>query len=293
MPRVNQGVLFAVSCLSAKICTAVGYSPKGTFAERWNGTKWVSQRTQNPPGAQDVVLNGVSCSSATSCTAVGSYGNDSRTLAEHWNGTKWAIQPTPNPAHRPNGSELRGVSCSSAAFCVAVGDSTGSDFRSHSLVERWNGTKWAIQVAPKPPGGNESKLTGVSCLSATACTAVGNSGSVNMTMTLAEHWNGSKWVVQPTPNPPSAQSSELDGVSCPATTVCTAVGHHLTLSDTDATLAERWNGTKWVLQSLPHPSGSASSALKGVSCSSAVVCTTVGAYIRKSGVEPTLAERYS
>jgi hypothetical protein len=114
-------------------------------------------------------------------------------------------------------------------------------------------------------------------------------------VTLAERWNGRKWVVQPTPNPSGNQDSELAGVSCPSATSCTAAGDYDNRSSTDVTLAEHWNGTKWTLQSTPNPnpSDAGASALKGVSCSSATACTAVGPYIKRSGAEPTLAERYS
>jgi hypothetical protein len=42
MPKVSFGVLSAVSCTTARACTAVGdYDP--TLAERWNGTTWTIQ----------------------------------------------------------------------------------------------------------------------------------------------------------------------------------------------------------------------------------------------------------
>jgi hypothetical protein len=61
------------------------------------------------------------------------------------------------------------------------------------------------------------------------CTAVGsytyNNGSVNHT--LAEHWNGEKWVIQHTPGLGKGTSMDLltlAGVSCVASATCTAVG---------------------------------------------------------------------
>jgi hypothetical protein len=234
-------------------------------------------------------LQGVSCSSAKACTAVGSSGND--TLAERWDGRKWAVQSTLNPVTGTYFSELVGVSCSSATSCTAVGDSDSSDDKSDTLTEHWNGAKWAIQAAPKPPSGNESLLTGVSCPSATACTAVGSYVKKSgVELTLAERWNGAKWVVQSTPNPSGGQNSELNGVSCPSAKACTAVGSH----GGETTLAERWNGTKWALQHAPNPADAGASPLLGVSCSSATACTAVGPYVKKkSGAELTLAERYS
>ena len=294
-PGSKNSALYGVSCSSARACTGVGQDSKGTLAERWNGTKWVVQPTPNPSGAKDIMLMAVSCPSAKACTAVGSYGKGAggSTLAERWNGKRWAIQPTPNPVTGTDGSELLGVSCSSATSCTSVGESNITDSKSDTLAEHWNGTKWAIQAAPKPPSGNESWLAGVFCPSVNTCTAVGTYVSVGRTLTLAERWNGAKWVVQPTPNPSGSKGSELAGVSCPSATACIAAGNFDNRSWTQLTLAERWNGRKWAIQPTPNPSDAGASSLRGVSCSSATACTAVGPYIKRSGAEPTLAERYS
>jgi len=39
------------------------------------------------------------------------------------------------------------------------------------LIEAWNGTSWS--VVPSPGRGSHSALVGVSCVSATACSATG------------------------------------------------------------------------------------------------------------------------
>jgi hypothetical protein len=63
-------------------------------------------------------------------------------------------------------------------------------------------------------------LTGVSCMAAGTCTAVGTyptaSGQQGV---LVETWNGSVWRVQPTPDPTDAAESVLNNVSCPSLTV--------------------------------------------------------------------------
>ncbi len=282
-PRVKDGALKAVSCWSGRACIAVGYDRKGTLAERWNGRKWA---VQPMPRVKNGMLMGVSCPSAKACTAVGGHGND--TLAERWDGRKWAVQSALNPVTGTDFRELVGVSCSSATCCTAVGDSDSSDDKSDTLTEHWNGVKWAIQAA-KPPSGNESWLTGVSCLSARDCTAVGTYGTTNRSFTLAERWNDAKWVVQSTPNPSRSLYNDLTGVSCPSARACTAVGDN----SREANLAERWNGTKWALQHAPNPPHAGASPLLGVSCSSATACTAVGPYVTKKSGELTLAERYS
>jgi hypothetical protein len=57
-------------------------------------------------------------------------------------------------------------------------------------------------------------------------------------LTLVEHWNGSKWSVQATPNPSSASSSQLEGISCTSATRCTAAGLYTISSGPSFTLAE-------------------------------------------------------
>jgi hypothetical protein len=104
----------------------------------------------------------------------------------------WSIQPVLLPL-RPASTELSGVSCLSTSDCIAVGvanvNATGP------LVEHWNGTSWSIERTPIPPlndGGGA--LSGVSCTSSSACTAVGSFGSGDGP--LAERRDGRGWSVQ-------------------------------------------------------------------------------------------------
>jgi hypothetical protein len=116
-----------------------------------------------------------------------------------------------------------------------------------------------------------------------------NSGST--AFTLAERWNGTNWTVQSTPNPATAANARLYGVSCKSATSCTAVGYWANASGSEFTLAERWNGTNWVVQSTPNVAGAAWNDLYAVGCSSALACTAVGA--STDSVDETLALRYA
>ena len=165
---VPNGALLSASCTSVTACTAVGYHTNDAgamvgLAEAWNGKNW---RTQVTPTHRD--LNG-----------------SALTLAEAWNGTVWSIQPTPNPVGALGGF-LDDVSCTSASTCTAVGDYTNSTSQL-TLAEVWNGTAWTIQDTPNPVGATASELRGISCISASACTAAGDySGSRGTPLTLAE-----------------------------------------------------------------------------------------------------------
>ena len=218
--------------------------------------------------------------SARACIAVGDYKNGagtSVTLAERWNGRRWAIQPTPNPRGALN-SHLFGVSCVSAGGCIAVGEYTNGAGNTGTLTERWNGRRWAILATPNPRA-HASHLFGVSCVSAGACTAVGDyisyAGGVATTETLAERWDGASWAIQATPNP-SFDVSRLINVSCVSAGACTAVGDYTDFDVNDVTLAERWDGTSWAIQATPNARGAQTSYQNGVSCVSAGPCTAVG-----------------
>ena len=184
-------------------------------------------------------------------------------------------------------TDLDAISCTSPNACTAVGES-GPVNAAVLLAERWNGTKWTIQpTPPSPPGSTTVALEGVSCTSHTACTAVGNSESA----LLAERWNGTKWTIQPTPKPVGATSSSLEGVSCTSPTSCTADGLSFLPSGFESPLAERWNGTKWTIQSTPNPSGSTLTLLLGVSCTLRNACAAVGHSY--NGTITSLAERWN
>ena len=243
----NYISLSAVSCVSAAACTAVGYylnqaENSVTLAESWNGKKWAIEQSPNPAGAKGSSLVGVSCASDAACTAVGDYVNKSGNtvpLVEVWNGTKWAIKPSLNPTGAKY-SSLSAVSCTSAAACTAVGDYLNSAFRSVALAESWNGTKWAIQPTSSPAGSMGDSLSGVSCSSATACTAVGYYGNrLDLDLTLAESWNGTKWAIEPIPNPAGSPDSNLSAVSCTLAAACKAVGFYTNSAQSQVPLTER------------------------------------------------------
>jgi len=298
-PPQGGGALFSVACTSPSACTAVGISNAGNLAERWNGTNWSIQPAPNPGGAQFTFLNAVACASASACTAIGAYIDSSgafQGLAERWDGSSWAIQPTPS---LPGGAMnlLSGVACTSATGCLAVGSSSPNVFNNQSpatLAERWNGSTWSIQPTPSPPGAAASELNAASCVSRSACIAVGiTSNNRGTPLTLAQRWNGHTWSIQPTPSP--AGGGNLIGVSCPSRSSCLAVGGHGNpfISMPPGTLAERWNGTTWRITPTPNPPGGGWS-LGAVSCTSPSACTAVGGRLTPPGKPTgTLAERWN
>jgi hypothetical protein len=237
--------------------------------------------------------------SATACTAVGKYSVltgetwSKPTLAETWNGTEWSLQSIPTVSGAKEAS-LNGVSCLSGGFCMAAGFYTSTAGTHFVLTESRSGSEWKIVSTPEPAGTLNSFLEGVSCVSATECTAVGyyENGS-GVIAALVERWNGTEWKIQTVPGPSGATESKPLGVSCAAANACTLVGHYLNSSKVEVPLAEVWNGTEWSVQSVPSPSGATKANLSGVSCTSAAACTATGSYNNSSGVEAPLAERWN
>ena len=184
--------LYAVSCYSANVCTAVGtaFEP---LIERWNGTEWtiqkgVSKSTRN-------VLSAISCPTEKSCIAVGEYaegyyGGPWFSLGESWNGTEWSSQSLPNPSGA-KGSWLPGLACTSATVCMAVGGYENSSGVTNTLIEGLHGTEWRLETSPNPTSSTSDELTGVWCSSSAACAATGhyvNSSGTELTLGVSSEW---------------------------------------------------------------------------------------------------------
>ena len=273
-----------MSCVTTTDCFAVGLNgaDDSGLVEEWNGTNWTTLKT--PVGSG--LLERVSCTSATACMAVGyTYSNTHppKPLAESWNGTKWTITPIQKPA----GSfqvEMLGVSCATSDVCVAVGSSSNDRNVSSPLAYSWNGTDWTMEQSAGtsiPDLG----LTGVSCVSATGCVAVGYAlDKLESPEAFSEIWNGTTWTAEKIPTPTGG--AEPYGVHCSSATACVTVG-----ARGSGALAEGWNGTAWTVEKTANPVGSGTSAdFEGVSCASSMSCTAVGSYTNSSGLELTLAE---
>jgi len=287
-PGAQFSELNAVTCTAAASCIAVGDYVTGsgadvTLAERWNGTRWAIQPTPNPSGAQSFsFLAGVSCTARDACEAVGA-SDDAGAFAERWNGTRWRLQAVPAPA----GAQfvlLFSVSCT-VSSCDAVGGYFDRSGAFVPLGARWNGAAWHAQPVPNPARASANYLSGVSCPSASDCTAVGQGNGDGTPFALGERWRDGRWRLQAVPAPVGAAENQLNGIACPATGRCLAVGTVGPTRGVVSTEALRWNGRSWHLQHIPTLPGA---NLNAVSCASETDCVAVGA--SNAG---TLAERWN
>jgi hypothetical protein len=290
------GSSLTVSCPSSTTCFAAWVNT----VELWDGRSWSIQRTPRVPGVPPggVLLRDVSCSSAIACTAVGEVvlgrepacshltdGCRVRPLAERWNGRRWSVQQTAKHVQ----GEFVAVSCPSKRACFAVGTQQPRQIpdpndlfgvEKGALAERWNGSFWSRE--PIPSGGYFAHVlfgfvTGLSCVSASACLAVGSWDNENDYCSnqvraarasntppvtscgggLMWRWNESGW---------SLLRVKGGGgpLSCATATWCVenwGTGMHL------------WNGVRWERQ---PPSIPLTTEVNDVSCISPTACVAVG-----------------
>src|SRR5215472_2024050 len=145
----------------------------------------------------------------------------------------WSVQPSPNVPHYSD--YLAHVAATSASSAWAVGFSaTGSTGTNRTLIEHWDGQRWAVQPSPNV-GSGRNDLTGVAATSASNAWAVGYVFRGSGIQTLIEHWDGQRWAVQSSPGL-SGQPSDLYGVTAISASSAWAVGR--TAIGTGAVLIE-------------------------------------------------------
>lgn len=224
-------IIDAVSCVAPNLCLAVG--PDG-IAETWNGRRWSLLSLPDVPGLT-TSFSDVSCYDATRCMIVGEAapscsegggGCPARDVVvdERLSGGRWILQKPPQ-----SWGALALVACPAAQRCVATS----------VVAEVYDGRRWTVQ---RLPGRYGFVLNGLSCAAVDACTAVGS--RTDDTAPVAEAWNGLRWTEQRLPAPPSTgpgATSTLNGVSCPTTGVCLAVGSRAGANGLTAPFAERYS----------------------------------------------------
>src|SRR6267143_1244171 len=204
----------------------------------------------------------------------------------------WTVVSSPNTSPTAN-NFLQSVTCVSASDCWAAGTYFAVGGVSQTLVERWDGTSWAIVGSPNASATQSNFLYGVTCVSASECWAVGGyyTGSVNQT--LIERWDGISWTIVNSPSTSATEHNVLYGVTCVSGSECWAVGDYLSRTPVGfsvQTLIERWDGTSWAVVTSPNASTQVD-VLFSVSCRSASDCWAAG-YQSTNSVSQTLIEQW-
>jgi len=189
--------LLSVSCATHHSCVAVGQFGGQTAADRLDGNTWTTMRPPDPttpiPG-DGLLAVGCTATPTLGCQTVGfeDSGDFSQsTIGYGWSPGTWNFEYTPSPGNR---ALLTAVSCATGTACVAVGWHPVPSVGILPLFGVWDGTTWRTLSSPLVRGA----MDGVACPAADSCTAV---GSRPIGRTLVEHWNGTVWQVESSPNP--------------------------------------------------------------------------------------------
>ena len=222
VPTPATSDLSAVSCPSTAACTAVGRQGQ---TENWNGATWTVQPSSGGAG-----WAAVSCASANACLAART--DPTAAIADSWDGTSWTALPVPQQQLNPVNPFYSAVSCPAVNACtIVMNTAITSQFQSSlgAVAFRWDGAAWSTQQIHLPAGEDVESIGGISCPSATSCTAVGSYSfiprdSPQLTAPLLDRWDGANWSAPPLPSTFRSGGPVLNGVSCASTTACMAVG---------------------------------------------------------------------
>ncbi len=296
--EAKNAFLTGVTCES--ICMAVGWYENTSGKQIALGgilfsSEWILRGAPGPSEASKTVFQGVSCAAGTECVATGSYEGSSggpQALVERWTGSEWEVRTAPAISGART-SELQAVSCSSS-WCDAAGSYEGAEGGPQAVIEGGTSLEWHVASAADLGEVKKSDLRSISCVSSSACVAVGEYENVyGVTDTVAEQWNGTQWQVSVTPAVEGAKESYLLGVSCTSASACIATGAAVNGEGAKEALAESWNGSAWTIQKTAAIKESKGSVLRSVSCSSASACEAVGEYETSAGAWLALAESWN
>ncbi len=142
------------------------------------------------------------------------------------------------------------------------------------------------------PASAASSIEGISCITSSNCTGVGNTDASGSSQISAVKWNGTTWSKQTMPTVSGASTSSLAAVSCPGTE-CLAVGNSTDSGGAEHALGTRWNGSSWLTPTVPEPAGATASQASAVSCVFSTSCIAVGTYTDSGGTKRPLSARWN
>lgn len=189
----EPGQLVDISAASPDDIWAVGTLDfYGSYFLHYDGVEW--QHIQGSMGL-DVSLNAVATLSQNDAWAVGSfYRRDAPTPFHevhimHWDGTAWSVSPTPSVGGPQ--AMLYDVYALSPNDVWAVGNRLDEEYRSTTLVLRWDGYVWSIFESPNP--GDFNGLSNIAFLAPGEIWATGGATRNDETSMLLAHWTGQEW----------------------------------------------------------------------------------------------------
>jgi hypothetical protein len=289
--------LTSVSAISANDAWAVGSDGRsagsGCLIEHWDGSRWAAVTA--PGGLADCRLTGVTALSAGDAWAVGEYfravpwhtTGATLTLIEHWNGAAWRQVASPDPAGHAAGNlnYLYGVAAASPRDAWAVGSCNrhidGNPWL--TLIEHWNGTRWATVHSPSPGLPDASSAAYGVAARAASVWAVGDDAGPFALRPAHGQWGQ---VVVP--------GTDKDGKTLAAVAVTSAssawaVGGH----GQGQPWTVHWNGKSWSSARAPYPAGYAYVSLDAVTAPSAAATWAVGSFSHTFYTSTALIEHWT
>jgi hypothetical protein len=284
------GAVFdAVTCPTSIECVAVGYN--ALFHSIWSvgtltGTAWSWSTVGTIPSdaSGEGLLSGIACPTSTTCIAVG--GDKGGPTANGvysmgtFSGGRWSWTPERNtPSDRNGGGVLYAITCVSSTECVAG----GSDHNWHGAAAPITSTggvwNWGSEtMVPRETSGDSGRILALSCRSTTLCVGVGDNtvngaGSFTIGIKTGGSWN---WSTDQTIPGDGTGLGFLDGVACPSTTTCFAVGYDNTLAGVRSIGTYTGGSWRWTAESPVYVNAVPAGEMAGIICSTAALCSTVG-----------------
>jgi hypothetical protein len=304
-----------VSCVSASLCTGVGYNQAGSAYDPIAGPILLSGSTPTAVSAGVLTLPGapagnstekaglisVSCNSS-GCAAVGYYETTAdleEPIEATGNGSgSWTVSTVAPPPAAILGANLTAVSCPPTGACEAV----GSYLDASGHAQLWSvalGSGVAQTIAlpsgaatvsgslPEEPSAldfsTSAALNAISCPSAGVCTAgglypVSSGGAAPMAVSIS---NGTPGKAAPVGSPPGLSLTSLTGLWCADAGDCLADGDIITTSSSGEAFtpvtAYEAAGAWSTLTDLPGGSSASAEVLAlGLGCTAMDTCVAAG-----------------
>jgi hypothetical protein len=273
----NTGnVLNAVAAVANDDVWAVGFSFTCStdlvpMAMHWDGTMWNVVPTPALRTNDNSAFNSIVAVASKDVYAVGyqpAANGAVLTLIEHWDGTSWKVVPSPNG--NKTGSVLFSITAISSTDIWAVGDKVAPNVAIKTLTMHFDGNTWTIVPSPNPVLTGfltANELLSVQAVSSTDVTAVGRvrDGNALDTVTLVEHWDGTRWKVVPSPNQSQnvGDFNSLQSVAAISGTDLYAVGFFsdAATNGQQETMVQHFDGHMWTI--VPSPTKALAQQLNG------------------------------
>jgi len=153
-----------------------------SFVEHWNGSAWtVNVFTPDPTTGNYPTLSAIAANSG-GAWAVGTLLEPTQSInvpvVEHWNGASWNISPSAATGSSNNGFSSIALGPNGDAWAVGWSYLSSGYLKSHTLIERWNGSGFSI--VPDGTGTTQyGYLNSVSEVSRSFAFTVGQTGPTN------------------------------------------------------------------------------------------------------------------